>query len=234
MKQTNMEYWKRLERVINCPKMPSFKFLIFFSSLLVISLLSLSSGNEAAPTYMHHFCSGPGTNFTFTSTFKSNIDRVLFSLSSNAIVTGFSNASAGVVSGLFLCRGDVNATVCQDCVAFGAFDILQRCILQMGAIVWYDECLVRYSNESIFATLNEGPDMYWASTLTMPEAEEGRFNAFVGQDSGFVGGPACLQFFDGKEVLRDRGSGIRQFTAFVTDAVQPRAVHARPDCFRLQ
>jgi hypothetical protein len=171
----------RLEKVINCPKMPSFKFVIFLSSLLVISLLSLGSGNEAAPTYMYHFCSGQEENFTANSPFQSNLELVLSSLSSNAtLVTGFSNASAGEVKGIFLCRGDVNATVCQDCVAYGAKEILQRCNLTMGAVIWYEECLVRYSNYPIFATLNEGPATYWGDP-TVPEAEKGSFNELLGK-----------------------------------------------------
>jgi len=157
-----------------CPKMTSFKFLIFLSSLFVISLLSLADGNEAAPTYSYHFCSV--TYFTDNSTYQSNLDHVLSSLSSNAtLVTGFSNASAGVVSGLFLCRGDVNTRVCQDCVAQAAKEILQRCPFQIGAIIWYDECLLRYSNESIFSTINYGPGQPLPNPQSIQEAERERF-----------------------------------------------------------
>jgi hypothetical protein len=157
-----------------CPKMPSFKFLIFLSSLFVISLLSLASGNEAAPTYNFNFCSG--TAFTDNSTYQSDLDLVLSSLSSNAtLVTGFSNASAGEVSGLFLCRGDVNTRVCQDCVAYAAKEILQRCPFQFGAIIWYDECLLRYSNESIFSTINYWPGQSLSNLLFIQEAEKERF-----------------------------------------------------------
>ena len=177
-----MEYWKRFKRVINCPKMPSFKFLVLLSSLLVISLLSLCSGNETPPGYIAHFCSG--TNFVANSTYQSNLDLVLSSFSSNAtLVTGFSSASAGVVSGIFLCRGDVNATVCQDCVAKVARTISELCSLQTGAIVWYEKCLVRYSNDSIFSTISEVPqayDKYIGSPWTMPEAEKVRFNELLG------------------------------------------------------
>jgi hypothetical protein len=138
-----------------CPKMPFFKFLIFLSSLFVISLLSLASGNEAAPTYNPHVCSN--TAFAANSTYQSNLDIVLTSLSSNATrATGFSSASTGKVSGLFLCRGDVNTTVCQDCVANATIEILGRCPLDKVAIIWYDECLLRYSNDitsCIFAEL---------------------------------------------------------------------------------
>ncbi|XP_062162378.1 cysteine-rich receptor-like protein kinase 10 [Alnus glutinosa] len=160
--------------------MASFKFLIFLSSLLVISLLSLASGNEAAPTYSYYFCSN--TTFTANSTYQSNLDLVLSSLSSKATpVTGFSNASASEVSGLFLCRGDVNTTVCQDCVANAAKEIPRRCPFQIGAIIWYDECLLRYSNESIFATMKDAPVISQPNTRVIPEAEIGRFNELMGR-----------------------------------------------------
>ncbi|XP_062161064.1 cysteine-rich receptor-like protein kinase 10 [Alnus glutinosa] len=160
--------------------MASFKFLTFLSSLFVISLLSLASGYEAAPTYSYHFCSN--TTFTANSTYQSNLDLVLSSLSSKATpVTGFSNASASEVSGLFLCRGDVNTTVCQDCVANAAKGILQSCPFQIGAIIWYDECLLRYSNESIFATVNDAPGKFLPNTRVILEAEIGRFNVLMGR-----------------------------------------------------
>jgi len=163
-----------------CPKMPSFKFLIFLSSLFVISSLpSLASGNEAAPAYSYHYCSN--TTFTANSTYQSNLDLVLSSLSSKATpVTGFSNASASEVSGLFLCRGDVNTTVCQDCVAIAAKEIPRRCPFQIGAIIWYDKCLLRYSNESIFATINDAPGISLVNTLVILEAERDRFNELMG------------------------------------------------------
>jgi hypothetical protein len=162
-----------------CPKMASFKFLIFLSSLFVILLLSLTSGNEAAPTYNSQICSN-STFFTANSTYQSNLDIVLSSLSSNATrATGFSNASAGEVSGLFLCRGDVNTTACQDCVANATKEILGRCPLDKVAIIWYDECLLRYSNQPIFATVNVVPAVSMSSTQVILEAESDRFNELL-------------------------------------------------------
>ncbi|GLT62424.1 hypothetical protein SLA2020_350630 [Shorea laevis] len=149
------------------------------SSLFVIFLLSLTCGGEAAPTYSSHYCSN-STFFTANSTYQSNLDLVLSSLSSNATrATGFSNASAGEVSGLFLCRGDVNTTGCQDCVANATKEILRRCPLDKVAIIWYDECLLRYSNQSIFATVNEVPAVSMSSTQIILEAESDRFNELL-------------------------------------------------------
>jgi hypothetical protein len=149
---------------------------MFLSSLFVISLLSLARGNEAAPTYSYHYCSGPDLNFTDNSAYQSNLHLVLSSLSSNAtLVTGFSNASEGEVNGLFLCRGDVNTRVCQDCVAHAAKEILHRCPFLMGAIIWYDECLLRYTNESIFSTINYDPAKNLENPQFIEEAERDRF-----------------------------------------------------------
>ncbi len=163
--------------------MPCFKFHILLLSLSLITILSLNS-TESAPTYSSHFCSN-STFFTANSTYQSNLNLVLSSLSSNATGNnnnGFFNASAGqnppddVVSGLFLCRGDVNTTVCQDCVATARQEILRRCPLDKVAIIWYDECLLRYSNQSIFATINEVPGVFLTSTQNITESQNDRFN----------------------------------------------------------
>ena len=109
--------------VVLVMKMRSFKFAMLLFSLWVVTLLSLTK-TESAPTYSAHFCSN-STFFIANSTYQTNLNLVLSSLNSNATDNnnnGFYNASAGdnpaddVVSGLFLCRGDVNTAVCQDCV----------------------------------------------------------------------------------------------------------------------
>ncbi|KAG2684222.1 hypothetical protein I3760_10G066900 [Carya illinoinensis] len=166
--------------------MPCFEFSKFLLSLFVIPLLSLTG--EAA-TYRGHYCSvttiatANRTLFAANSTYESNLKIVLSSLSSNAtrVTTGFYNASAGEdpaerVSGLFLCRGDVNTTVCQDCVATATKEVRQLCPLDKVALLWYDECFLRYSNLSIFATINEVPGVEINSTQNIGETESGRFN----------------------------------------------------------
>ncbi|XP_041028267.1 cysteine-rich receptor-like protein kinase 10 isoform X1 [Juglans microcarpa x Juglans regia] len=167
--------------------MPCFEFSKFLLSLFVIPLLSLTG--EAAPTYRGHYCSvttiatANRTLFAANSTYESNLKIVLSSLSSNATraTTGFYNASAGenpaeVVSGLFLCRGDVNTTVCQDCVATATKEVRQLCPLDKVALLWYDECFLRYSNLSIFATINEVPGVEINSTQNIGGTEGDRFN----------------------------------------------------------
>ncbi|XP_075667641.1 cysteine-rich receptor-like protein kinase 25 isoform X1 [Castanea sativa] len=171
---------------IEVTKMRSFKFPRLLLCLWLIALLSLTSSTESAPTYSAHYCFNT-TLFTANSTYQTNLNLVLSSLSSNSTDNnGFHNASAGgntpdedVVSGLFLCRGDVNTTVCQDCVATARQDLLRRCPLNKAAIIWYDECLLRYSNQSILATINEVPGFDLPGSQNIAEAESDRFNAVL-------------------------------------------------------
>nr|POF07756.1 cysteine-rich receptor-like protein kinase 25 [Quercus suber] len=99
-------------------------------TLVVLSLLS-SIISEAAPTYQFHYCSDE--TFNPNSTYQSNLNLLLSSLSSNSsIESGFYNITVGqnssnnTIYGLFLCRGDVTTEVCQDCVATATKNIVQQ------------------------------------------------------------------------------------------------------------
>jgi hypothetical protein len=89
--------------------------LLVFS--LMITFLS-QTGTEAVATYLYHSCSNT-TAFIANSTYESNLNHLLASLSSNATrATGFYNTTASspnsvdTVYGLFLCRGDVSTDAC--------------------------------------------------------------------------------------------------------------------------
>ncbi|KAH7569105.1 hypothetical protein JRO89_XS06G0107300 [Xanthoceras sorbifolium] len=146
-----------------------------FSSMIFVFLVSLSSSlftftSVADPTYSYHICSNQ--NFTRNSTYQSNLNFLLSSLPSNAnrSSNGFSNATAGQdpnrVYGLFQCRGDVTTSTCQDCVAFASREVTttQRCPAQKGAVIWYDECLLRYSDSYIFSTAARNPGIFMYNT----------------------------------------------------------------------
>ncbi|XP_030474129.1 cysteine-rich receptor-like protein kinase 10 [Syzygium oleosum] len=140
---------------------------------------------EAAPNYLVHVC--PNTTlFTPNSTYQSNLDTLLSSLSSAATnsTTGFANATAGQnppdrAYGLFLCRGDVNTATCSDCVATGKQEILQRCPNQRVSVIWYDECMLRYSNQSISSAMEQSPARILYNTGNVTDTT--RFMDLLGQ-----------------------------------------------------
>ncbi|TQE00034.1 hypothetical protein C1H46_014412 [Malus baccata] len=134
--------------------------------LLIISvftLLSCPTSTEA--DYLTQVCPNT-TTFTPNSTFQSNLNRLLSTLSSNANhSTGFYNATVqstnNAVYGLFLCRGDVVGTdACETCVATATAKAPQLCSLNKQVVIWYDDCMLRYSNESFFSTAPELTPLY--------------------------------------------------------------------------
>ncbi|CAH8354004.1 unnamed protein product [Eruca vesicaria subsp. sativa] len=131
----------------------SFVFLFLFS------FLTSFRASAQDPTYIHHVCPNTST-FTRNSTYFANLRTLLSSLSSpNASYsTGFQNATSGQapdsVTGLFLCRGDVMQEVCRRCISFAVNDTLNRCPNEREVTLYYEECMLRYSNGNILSTLN--------------------------------------------------------------------------------
>ncbi|KAL0012481.1 hypothetical protein SO802_007589 [Lithocarpus litseifolius] len=163
--------------------MPSFNVSML---LLILSLLSfLSLNSEAAPEYRYHYCSNQ-TTFTRNSTFQSNLNSLLSSLSSNSTrKSGFYNTTVGqnpetTVYGLFFCRGDLTPNECQDCVSTATKVIVQEqyCPVEKVAVIWYGECVLRYSNQSFFSIMDEAPliSMYNIQNIT----NSSRFTQLLG------------------------------------------------------
>ncbi|XP_020095531.1 cysteine-rich receptor-like protein kinase 25 isoform X1 [Ananas comosus] len=153
-----------------------------FPSLLLISLLCfllLWHGGADLPLYQ--ICGDTG-NYTAKSTYQSNLHQLLASLPSLASVSdGFSNiASTGKsldqVFGLALCRGDVNATNCRTCLDVAPSDILQLCPYDKAAVIWYDDCLLRYSNQNFTSAFNNSEQVVILNTQSIAG---GRFPGYT-------------------------------------------------------
>ena len=150
-------------------------------TLVLLSLLG-SIISEAAPTYRSHYCSD--ATFTPNSTYQSNLNLLLSSLSSNSsIESGFynitvgQNSSSNIIYGLFLCRGDVTTDVCQDCVATATKNTVQQyCPRRREVVIWYDECMLRYSKPNFFIIMDDPSFSKWDNTTV---AEVDRFNKLL-------------------------------------------------------
>ncbi|KAJ6397041.1 hypothetical protein OIU77_021974 [Salix suchowensis] len=134
--------------------MNSLKFYCILLSLLNIAIIILAQEDA---NYLYQICENATTS-TMNSTYRVNLNLVLSSLASNATrnnINGFYNTSFGQstdqVYGLFICRGDVSNTVCQNCVTFATKDVVQRCPIGIASIIFYDACHLRYSNSNFFS-----------------------------------------------------------------------------------
>jgi hypothetical protein len=164
--------------------MNSLKFYVILLSLLTLAIITLAQ-EDADANYLNHFCQNATTS-TINSTYRVNLNLLLSSLASNATrnnTNGFYNTSFGQntdqVYGLFICRGDVSNTVCQNCVTFATKDIVQRCPVGIASIVYYDACILRYSNVNFFSKVDQSPGFSLLNTQNIT-TEPQRFNNLVG------------------------------------------------------
>ncbi|CAL9020403.1 unnamed protein product [Prunus brigantina] len=139
----------------------------FLSSILIVSF-------PTEAEYIGHNCSTLAGHST--STFKSNLNQLLSTLSSNSNrsdTAGFYNATVGTAYGFFLCRRDVSARVCEECVANASSESLLRCPDNQQSVVWYDHCMLRYSNQPFYSEAATSPSMIgWRERNLTEYAEE--------------------------------------------------------------
>ncbi|XP_050204782.1 cysteine-rich repeat secretory protein 38-like [Mercurialis annua] len=136
--------------------MPSSSFFL----LLPFSFLLLSV-NGADPLF--HFCSS-FQNFTANGPYESNLNKLAGNLNLQVPKQGFGFGSSGQdpdqVYGLGLCRGDVSSSDCKNCVADASSEIRKRCPTNKAAIIWYDNCLYKYSDEKFFGQIDNRNRFY--------------------------------------------------------------------------
>jgi hypothetical protein len=137
----------------------SSRLLSFFFYGFLIHLINPTIAQR--DPYVLHKCSTNG-NVSSNSAYRANLNTLLSNLSSKSqIDNGFYNYSAGENSGkvnaIALCRGDLTATDCRSCVNMSAHELLVLCPNEKEGIMWYMNCTVRYSNNSIFGVMEIKP-----------------------------------------------------------------------------
>uniref|UniRef100_A0A803N941 Uncharacterized protein n=1 Tax=Chenopodium quinoa TaxID=63459 RepID=A0A803N941_CHEQI len=86
-------------------------------------------------------------------------------MSSNTQITyGYYNFTAGQqpnkVEAMALCRADISVDDCRDCVSSSASSLLSVCPNSMKAFGYSDNCVIYYTNISLFHVLTDRP--FWA------------------------------------------------------------------------
>ncbi|XP_073014159.1 cysteine-rich receptor-like protein kinase 15 [Typha latifolia] len=154
-----------------------FPVLLLLLSLLLLIHLPMAISDDilwtTCPT---------DVNYTTKSTFQSNLNLLLSSLSSAAVPSGFANDTVGrypnQVYGLALCRGDLSPADCRSCLNTSIHGIVEQCPHGMSSTIWYEDCLLRYSNTSFFSMV-EPVTFYMSNTNNVSQPT--LFNTLLGQ-----------------------------------------------------
>ncbi|XAR73357.1 Non-specific serine/threonine protein kinase [Bertholletia excelsa] len=125
----------------------------FWGHFLFVCFLSLSPRVNLSPVPLA--CGDNQTASIPNHTYKKNLNSLFLRLSSNAFASsGYYYSAVGAntpdaVYGFFLCRGDVSAGDCRECVVVASVQLGETCPDSKMAIIWLDDCLLRYSYKSI-------------------------------------------------------------------------------------
>ncbi|XP_058773833.1 cysteine-rich repeat secretory protein 38-like [Vicia villosa] len=133
----------------------------FFTSITIsVTLALILQTSFALNSPLSHICSTT-ENFTSYTPYESNLKTLVNSLIYKTPSTGFGFGSVGLtqyqnqqVYGLALCRGDVSTSECKICVSEATKEILNLCPYNKSAIIWYDNCMFKYSDIDFFGKID--------------------------------------------------------------------------------
>ncbi|CAH2080169.1 unnamed protein product [Thlaspi arvense] len=165
------------------------KLSAFFCFSLLLCLLFTTNQTISESDHMETFCSKSSQNFTRNSTYHTNLNTLLTTLSNQSSLANYYNLTTGqasdTVHGMFLCTGDVNRTTCNTCVKTATIEISKNCSNHREAVIYYFDCMVRYSDKFFLSTLETQPSTYWWSTDPIPKSF-GKFGQRLSDKMGEV------------------------------------------------
>lgn len=148
------------------------KILLLYILIRLLCFTTIKAQDN--PTFSYSNCSNDRT--IANGTFQVNLRTLFSSMSSKSIefynttVTGINHSDS--VYGLFMCRGDVTSQLCHECVdnATKTISLDSACSLSKEAVIWYEECMVRYSNKYLFSTVATSPSVFWWNNANVSNA----------------------------------------------------------------
>ncbi|KAI7729075.1 hypothetical protein M8C21_018648 [Ambrosia artemisiifolia] len=127
--------------------------LIYLSNFLI----------KAQPPYPFYVCQND-TTYIPNSPYSTNLATALSSLPTTNTGNGYFNSSAGQGSdranAVCLCRGDVERSMCLGCLRDAIFRLRVVCPNQREAVIYYEFCLLKYSNATLLGNNDMTRDVY--------------------------------------------------------------------------
>ncbi|KAL7154926.1 hypothetical protein ABFS83_03G037100 [Erythranthe nasuta] len=127
--------------------------------LLLLFIIKTLFPIEVIAQFDEFRCINNGT-YTNGSLYSIDLNSVLHSLSSKVNDTGYYIATVGQANAAALCRADIQLSTCRSCIDMGADAILKKCPNYYQAIMWLEQCMIRYSNEPVAGRVATVPNKY--------------------------------------------------------------------------
>ncbi|XP_051192811.1 plasmodesmata-located protein 6 [Lolium perenne] len=128
----------------------------FLPILSLLLLLADTGAAEDDKAFVYAGCSQG--RYDAGTQYESGVDSVLTSLANSAPYAPYANitspSAAAPVAGLYQCRSDLPAAVCNGCVRSAISRLSSLCSWSTGGAVQLHDCFVRYGNDSFVGKPN--------------------------------------------------------------------------------
>lgn len=164
-------------------------FLSFMFLILLFLLILITQTSAQTPIYMYSYCQNT-TEKSLTPSYQSNVNNLLLWINSNVatgtdfdhtVIGSSKNNNDDVVYGNYDCRGGITGYLCQFCIDTAVREISQHCTNSVTAGIWYDICIIRYSNKNFFGKVSVTPSWNVTGTKKVKDEKElGRAENYMG------------------------------------------------------
>ncbi|CAO2823689.1 unnamed protein product [Amaranthus hypochondriacus] len=159
--------------------------------------------------------------FDRNTDYEANLNTLFDYLTTNSTnPSGYHQASVNnTVYGHFQCRNDLPTSTCQDCVATAINrDIPTYCPNQKVAILWYSQCLVRYSNQLFFGQIESYPVYVINNQMDDVTGNVTHFDEVLGN------------MMDSVIAVRAANGGDKKFAAYSADFTDKQTIFGMGQC----
>ena len=120
-------------------------------------------------------CNDNQDKYTNNSLFAANLAQAIYNLRTYTALSGFNSTTVGngteSVTALGFCRPDQTPMECQACIDSAALGILEVCLYQKTAQIWYNLCLIRYSFMDFLTLIDRLPAFSLSTDLETPSSD---------------------------------------------------------------
>ncbi|KAK7855800.1 cysteine-rich receptor-like protein kinase 29, partial [Quercus suber] len=176
----------------------------------------------AKPNFNNSFvCSDKG-DYTSNSTYKANLNHLLYTLTSNTEIDyGFYNSSYGrdpdKVYAIGLCRGDVKPDECRSCLYNNTILLPRYCPNQKEAMKQDEYCILRYSFRNILGIMEDHP-VFIQKNIHDQSGNLGTYNQFL------------RTLLDGLSNQAAAGGSLRKFAEANSTGMNSKTQYALVQC----
>ncbi|KAK1364829.1 hypothetical protein POM88_040390 [Heracleum sosnowskyi] len=132
-------------------------YIVVFLSI-ILQLLGITT---AEINFIEHYCNFKyDANYTSNSQFQKYLDTLPSFITSDASFHSFTIGESEKVYVIALCRADVKPDACRSCLIDSNSKLRELCPSEKESIGWSDNCMLRYSDRTIFNSVSTFPNAY--------------------------------------------------------------------------